>query len=317
MRLIAFLTLGIVTAAIANPVPYQGGTSVTFTPLPKVAAPSMKARYVGGYEAKGQGTSRLMGLSDLIVTPGKDGLMIDAVSDYGDHVRMIMPANGRAGPLSIDALKGADGKPFGNKTLSDSEDMALDPMTGDHYVSFEGDARVLLYSTETGGLSGKGERLPLDGLPLLPGNQGLEAVTFVREFPGETSLILGAEAGGFWRCRLEDYKCTTLVGPTTPGFGYALVSIAPLDVDKPDQILALYRYYTPWSGARTVLRLLKLEGTRLTLVDTILEVKPPMPNDNYEGVSAVRKPGGGYSLYLISDPIGDNDPTRLLVFDYK
>ncbi|ESQ80658.1 esterase-like activity of phytase family protein [Asticcacaulis sp. YBE204] len=314
-RLLVLLALTS-SAALANPVPYQGGASVTFTPLPKVAAPAMKARYVGGYEVKGQGTSRLMGLSDLIVTPGKDGLMIDAVSDYGDHVRMIMSANGRAGSLSVDALKGADGKPFGNKTLSDSEDMALDPMTGDHYVSFEGDARVLLYSAETGGLSGKGERLPLSGLPLLPDNQGLEAATFVREFPGETSLILGAEAGGFWRCRLEDYKCSTLIGPTTPGFGYSLVSLAPLDVDKPDQILALYRFYTPWSGARTVLRLLKLDGKRLTLVETILEVKPPMANDNYEGVSAV-KISDGYRLYLISDPIGDNDPTRLLVFDYK
>ncbi|MFP1129524.1 esterase-like activity of phytase family protein [Asticcacaulis sp. W401b] len=314
MRLALWLSALLTTTAVAGPVPYQGGTRVTFTPLPAVSdAPAQKARYVGGYEVKGEGTSWLTGLSDLVVKPGKDGVMIDAIGDYGSRARFTLPVRGTEGPLSVEMLRAADGKPFGNKSLSDAEDMALDPRDGTVYVSFEGDARVMRYGPDLGG---PGERLPLTGLPALPSNEGLEAVTLHLSAKGEASLILGAEVGGFWKCALDTYRCETLTGPTTPGFTYKLVSLAPLDPAKPDEMLALYRFYLPVVGARNVLRVLRLEGNRLKLVDTILRIEPPLPIDNYEGVSAV-KTRDGYRLYLISDPIGDNDPTHLLMFDYR
>ncbi|MFT3997254.1 MAG: esterase-like activity of phytase family protein [Asticcacaulis sp.] len=312
MRIVLLLSALLATTAVAGPVPYQGGMRVVSTPLPPVSAPSQKVRYAGGYTVAGKGTARLIGLSDLIVTPGKDGVRVDAVSDYGDRVHFTVPAQGGEGPLEIDALRGQDGQPFGNKALSDSEDMAIDPQTGTVYVSFEGDARVMRYGP---GMSGKGQRLPLTRLSALPGNEGLEALTFHRDAAGKASLILGAEVGGFWQCGLDDYVCRDLIGPTTPGFAYKLVSLAPLDAARPDEMLALYRFYTPWTGARSVLRVLRLDGRRLVLTDTLLTIAPPLPNDNYEGVSAV-KTAEGYRLYLISDPIGDNDPTRLLMFDW-
>lgn len=316
--LTGLLTFCLVAVASAQPVPYEGGMTVRFAPLPLVSKPPrQEATYVGGYDLVAKGTSRLIGLSDLTATPVAQGLRIDAIGDYGDAVRFFVSptAKGLAdSPLEITSLRGEDGKPFGSKFLSDAEDMAVDPMTGDHYVSFERDNRVMAYGPEAG-LKGKGERLPLSGLPKFPDNEGLEGLTFVREFPGVTSLILGAESGGFWRCWLEDYRCTQLKGPTTPGVGYRLVSLAPLDPEHPDDILALYRFYTPWTGAHSVLRRLKLKGDRLTLVSTLLEIKPPLAHDNYEGVAAV-KTGEGYRLYLLSDPIGGG-PTRLMMFDYK
>lgn len=311
---LSFIASFVSPATVAAPVPYEGGMRAVFAPLAPVSgAPAQKARYVGGYVVAGRGTSRLVGLSDLVVTPGKDGVMIEAVSDYGDRVRFTLPARGSEGPLDIDSLRGADGQPFGNKSQSDSEDMAVDPQTGEVYVSFEGEPRVMKYAP---GMIGPGERLPLTGLPALPGNQGLEAATFHRDAAGAASLILGAESGGYWRCTLKDQVCRTLIGPTTPGFGYKLVSLSPLDAARPDEILALYRFYLPVVGARSVLRVLKLEGGRLRVVETILHIEPPLPADNYEGVSAV-KTADGYRLYLISDPIGDNNPTHLLMFDYK
>ncbi|MCA1936177.1 MAG: esterase-like activity of phytase family protein, partial [Asticcacaulis sp.] len=237
MRLALWLSALLTTTAVAGPVPYQGGTRVTFTPLPAVSdAPAQKARYVGGYEVKGEGTSWLTGLSDLVVKPGKDGVMIDAIGDYGSRARFTLPVRGTEGPLSVEMLRAADGKPFGNKSLSDAEDMALDPRDGTVYVSFEGDARVMRYGPDLGG---PGERLPLTGLPALPSNEGLEAVTLHLSAKGEASLILGAEVGGFWKCALDTYRCETLTGPTTPGFTYKLVSLAPLDPAKPDEMLAL------------------------------------------------------------------------------
>lgn len=314
MRFVLWLSALLTTTAVAGPVPYQGGTRVSFTPLSAVSgAPAQKARYVGGYEVKGECTSWLSGLSDLVVKPGKDGVMIDAIGDYGSRARFTLPVRGSEGPLSVEMLRGADGKPFGNKSLSDAEDMAVDPRDGTVYVSFEGDARVMRYGPDLGG---PGERLPLTGLPALPSNEGLEAVTLHLSAKGEASLILGAEVGGFWKCPLDTYRCETLTGPTTPGFTYKLVSLAPLDPAKPDEMLALYRFYLPVVGARNVLRVLRLEGNRLKLVDTILRIEPPLPIDNYEGVSAV-KTRDGYRFYLISDPIGDNDPTHLLMFDYR
>lgn len=314
MRLVLSLSALLATMAMAGAVPYQGGTRVTFIPLPAVSdAPAQKARYVGGYWVKGEGTSGLTGLSDLVVKPGKDRVMIDAIGDYGSRARFDLPERGTEGPLSLEMLRGADGKPFGNKSLSDAEDMAVDPRDGTVYVSFEGDARVMRYGPDLGG---PGERLPLTGLPALPSNEGLEALTLHLSAKGEASLILGAEVGGFWRCPLDSYRCETLTGPTTPGFTYKLVSLAPLDPARPDEMLALYRFYLPVVGARNVLRVLRLEGNRLKLVDTILRIEPPLPIDNYEGVSAV-KTRDSYRLYLISDPIGDNDPTHLLMFDYR
>lgn len=314
MRLVLLLSALLSTAAVAGPVPYQGGTRVSFTPLPAVSgAPAQKARYVGGYEVKGEGTSWLTGLSDLVVKPGKDGVLIDAIGDYGSRARFTLPVRGTEGPLSVEMLRAADGKPFGNKSLSDAEDMSVDPRDGSVYVSFEGDARVMRYGPDLGG---PGERLPLTGLPALPSNEGLEALTLHLSTKGVASLILGAEVGGFWKCALDTYRCETLTGPTTPGFTYKLVSLAPLDPARPDEMLALYRFYLPVVGARNVLRALRLEGNHLKVIDEILRIEPPLPIDNYEGVSAV-KTRDGYRLYLISDPIGDDDPTHLLMFDYR
>jgi hypothetical protein len=300
----------------AQPIAYQGATQVKFFPLPSVKSKSgPKVSLVAGYTLKGFGTSRFEGISDLVAWPMAQGVHIEAVSDFGDHIRfdLIPKDSGLAdSPLRVTPLSNSEGLPFGNKTMSDAEDMAHDPLTGDTYVSFEGEARIMVYKAG----KDRGVTLPLQALPAVPNNQGLEAMTFIREFPGVTSLLIGAESGGFWQCTLEDYSCRQVVGPTTPGLGYALVSLAPLDVDKPDEILALYRYYTPWEGARSLLRRLKLRGNRLSVTETILKIKPPFQADNYEGVSAI-KTENGYRLFLISDPIGRDAKTHLIMFDYK
>ncbi|WP_181404589.1 esterase-like activity of phytase family protein [Asticcacaulis tiandongensis] len=288
----------------AEPRAYDASATLRFEAI-EVSDPEAgeRARLRSAYMLKPEGTSHFAGLSDLLVHPKADGLRIEAISDFGDHVAFDFRPEGPVA-LEIGVLKDAALKPFGNKTLSDAEDMAVDPETGDYYVSFEGNHRVMRYAD---GLAGPGEVLPLSGLPKFPDNQGLEALTVHGR-----NLIIGAETGGFWRCGLTDYVCRQLKGLTTPGMGYALVSLAPLG--ETDDLLALYRYYTPWTGARSVLRRLEVDGDSLRLKKTILTIKPPLPHDNYEGVAAV-KTDTGYDLYLLSDPIGDG-PTRLLIFDW-
>lgn len=198
--------------------------------------------------------------------------------------------------------------------LADAEGLARDEATGDYYVSYEGDHRVMRYPAATG-LFGPGERLALTGLPSFPDNEGMEALAFHRSTDGKGALIIGAESGGFWRCGLEDYQCAALKADAGPGFGYAIVSLRGFDAGRPDEFLALYRFYAPLMGVRTKLRRVRLTGDRLERVEDILTIAPPMPHDNYESIGAVRTEKG-YRLFLLSDPLKFDQKTRLLIFDW-
>ncbi len=51
--------------------------------------------------------------------------------------------------------------------------------------------------------------------------------------------------------------------------------------------------------------------------ETVLADLPSVVG-NVEGVAAVPGPGGGYRLYIVTDNnFEDNNPTRLLAFDWK
>lgn len=304
LRSLMIIGLVLSGCAGAEPRAYDKPSEITFTPIEVThtqAGP--RAHLRAAWELSASGTAHFSGLSDLWLREKNGTLRIGAISDFGDYVAFDLTPD-RPAPLEIGQLKDEALEPLGSKSMSDAEDVAFDARTGTYYVSFEGHHRIMRYKD---GLSGAGEVLPLAGLPHFPSNQGLEALTL-----HEGSLITGAESGGFWRCGLVDYVCTQLKGPTTPGMGYALVSLAPLG-DTGD-LLALYRYYTPWSGARSILRRLSVEGDTLRLRETILSIAPPLPHDNYEGVAA-RKTAEGYDLYLLSDPIGEG-PTRLLIFGW-
>jgi hypothetical protein len=271
--------------------------------------------YAVGYKLKPIGTDLFHGLSDLRASETPEGLKVDAVSDAGSFVTFILPAEGTRGPLGLELLRGVDGQVLGNKTLADAEALTVDERTGDHYIAFEGEPRVLRYTSKAG-FKGASERLPLQNLPSLPDNEGLEAMTLLTNSDERASLLLGAESGGFWLCPLSNYECKILRGPRTPGLGYALVSLSVLP-DRPDDILALYRFYTPWTEPRTRLNHLRYESGRLVLKGELLNIAPPMPYANYEGVSAIRTQTG-YRIYIISDPIKDHeDFTLMLGFDWN
>jgi hypothetical protein len=323
MRIFAVLALLLAPVAVsAEPIPYNQTPTVSFRPLggsdPHPVDPHV--RYVAGYELEAHGTSFLIGLSDLQLAPAGDGFAVEAISDWGAAARFTLVPDGKGGfkdsPLEIDPLRDEDGKTFYDKTQGDSEDIAIDPATGTRYVSFEGFQRVVAYP-EPDTWRGKGSMLPLTGLARFPDNEGMEGLTFVHEAAGN-SLLIGVESGGYWRCGLSDYTCHEVKGPPAPGFLYKTVSLAVLDPADPARdhdILVLSRYYDPITGARNILRLMKLDGDRLTMEQTLLKIAPPLPADNFEGVAAVRT-ATGYRLYFISDAIGDAGKPKLLVFDW-
>ena len=326
MRSVVLISLTLLaTSAHAEPVPYLQKPVVSFRALlGKDAKPvNPKVRYVGGYELTARGTSELVGLSDLHVVPDGDTLKIEAVSDFGAMAQFELKADGKGGyldsPLEIDPLLDPQGKRFTYKNEADSEGMTVDPVSGDRYVSFEGHQRVMKFSQSTKPSPWRhaGENLPLSGLPNFPANQGMEAVTFIQERKDD-ALLIGVESGGFWRCGLAANACTQVHGPATPGFLYMMTSLAVVDYDdarRDHDILALYRYYDPITGPRNVLRLLHLEGDSLTVVSDMVKITPPLPVDNFEGVSAI-KMAAGYRIFLISDSLKEDGKPKLLIFDW-
>lgn len=311
------LTL-LATSVAAEPVPY-GGETVGFRPLPAVADPhplNPHVRYIGGYELVAHGTSQLNGLSDLQLTADGDGFTVEAESDLGAVATFAMHPNGRGGlrdsPLRIDLIRDETGATSIDRTWNDAEDMAVDPATGQRFISFERVQRVMAWAPGTA-WSGTPRRLPLSGLPVFPDNEGMEGLAFLRDSEGE-GLLIGVESGGFWRCTLSDYACKAVQGPSPPGFLYMLTSLAVVP-DRPDDILALYRYYDPFNGPRNILVHLRLEGDRLVKVEDMAKIAPPLPYDNYEGVAAI-KTDGGYRLYLICDGLHDADRPKILVYDW-
>ena len=317
MRRLLLLALLIAAPARAELHPYLQKATVRFQPLPPAQARPINpdVRYVGGYELQARGTDFLTGLSDLQLFPDGGGLRAEAVSDYGAIALFDLRPDAEGGfqdsELSVDPLRDADGEPYYDKRFGDAEDIAYDPRTGAHYVSFEGYQRVMRYTD----WHGRGETLRLSGLPPFPSNEGMEGLTFIHETGGD-SLLIGVESGGFWRCALDNGACREVRAPGPPGFLYMLTSLAVLDYDGRDHdILALYRYYDPFNGPRNILRLMKLDGDTLTLEATLLKIAPPLPYDNFEGVAAARTKDG-YRLYLISDGLHPQDRPKLLVFDW-
>ncbi len=306
------------SAAHAEPVPY-GGETVSFRALPPVSDPhplNPHVHYVGGYELEAHGTSQVDGLSDLQLTADGDGYIVEAISDLGAAVTFSLHPDGKGGlkdsPVTIDPLREEDGHAYFNRDFGDAEDIATDPATGTRYASFERNQRIMAYPRPQT-WKGPGHKLPLSGLAVFPENFGMEGLTFIHGARGE-SLLVGVESGGFWQCGLSDYACHAIDGPSPPGFLYMMTSLAVLP-DRPDDILALYRYYDPLNGPRNILRHVRLENGKLVEVEDMLKIAPPMPYDNYEGVAAVRI-DGGYRLYLICDGLHPEDKPKILIYDW-
>ncbi len=329
-RLAAGVLLMLASGCQAEPVAYDQTTVVHFRTLPFVADPhplNPYVHYVGGYEMTAEGTSLFTGLSDIQLFAEGDHLKAEAVSDSGAVAVFGLAPDGKGGfkdsPLEIDVLRDRDGKSFYGKFTGDSEDIAYDPASMDRFVSFEGRQRILKYTAgET--WRGKGQELPVSGLPAFQDNFGMEGLAYIRDAAGGDSLLIGVEAGGFWDCAVKDYGCVRVQGPPVPGVLYMMTSLAVLDYGgsaTDHEILALYRYFDPILGPRNILSLLRLEGDRthglrLVKVGNLLRVAPPLPYDNYEGVAAVRI-DGGYRLYLICDGLHERDKPKVLVYDWR
>lgn len=296
-----------------------GPVAITTTPVPLNPSNAGQDRvgrfvYAGGLSLSAP--PRFGGLSDIDVTA--DGRAV-IVTDEGQFYewRIVLDANGRLASIA-DArrtpLVGLDGRPLSDKTVADSEGVAL-LANGDRLVSFERQHRIWRYP------SGGGLPVPApapDAASTLPANAGLEALAVL---PGATgsAYLAGSEGGGrVWQCRLDNGCRETALGPRVPDeYGLTAMAVSP----DGETVALLARSFSPERGVRIVLRLVgraAVDSASAPVLDELV-LGDPLTRDNFEGMAIVNgREAGLLRLYLLSDNnFSDSQKTYLLAFDWK
>jgi len=265
--------------------------------------------YAGGLEINGIGTNRLHGLSDLAVLP--DNRLV-AVTDEGDMIeaRIVLDARGRLSNVvdgRLSRLVDLDGKRLRGKRRADAEGLAVLP-NGDRLVSFEREHRIWLYR---GDRRAEAVAIPAERFP---DNEGIEAL--VPYAPaGADAYLAGSEVGMVWLCSIGSGCTTTRLAAMVPQ-GYGLTGMAAYD--DAGSLVLLARAYDDKRGARVIVRVLGPRAADMPRLLAELRIEPPLTRDNFEGVAAVRSPGGVVRFYIVSDDnFSAKQHTYLLAFDWS
>jgi hypothetical protein len=262
-----------------------------------------RLRYRGGL-ALMDSDADFGGLSGIEVTP--DGRRFVAISDRGRVVNGLLDYDD-AGDLTavrdivVMPLLDVDGRQVrGNR--SDSEGLARLP-DGRWAVSFEGWHRVELYPANPAGpVTPPLPKLPRPpGIQSVEGNSGLETVTAL---PDGRLLLLeeGLEANaGYNRAWLGGADGWASLGyrgkaPYRPTDAATLPNGDVVVLERRASILGGF-------GARIVrVRAADIKpGAELSGADELAVLEQPLTTDNFEGISAVRRPDGKVMLYIVSD----------------
>lgn len=254
--------------------------------------------FAGGIVLRGEA---LHGLSDLKLV----GDQAWTVSDFGALVKFRIRLDGRG------RLVGAEGAT--SRPLIDDQGFALTPKVradaeglailddGRVLISFERDDRIWSYG------DGAGDRPDPVAQPDIAffDNEGVEGLS---AGAGATWLALG-EAGGAWAC--GETGCAALPGaPTALAGGYRFTAA---DRDPSGGWFVVERFYSAPLTMRIRVRRMDVDGA---LGPALIALSPPASVDNFEGLAAVARPGGGTRLYLLSDDNANPlQRTLMLAFD--
>lgn len=291
--------------------------AVEFEPVTFPEARVGALLFRGGLEMRSE-DPEFGGFSGLEVLD--DGRLI-AISDAADwfEARLVLDEDGvlvGVTDMRSTSMRDETGAVFASKDAGDSEDIAQLP-DGRFAVSFEQTQSIRLYDLNRDGPFGAAAPGPvLADVARLPGNVGLEAIASA----ANGDLVIGAEGNGgvtpIWRARLDAQAQTPVSAHYPLPGGYSLTSLDRL----PDGgFVALERFYAPVIGARArITRFAEDASTEDAVIEPeeLARLAPPMPVDNFEGISAVRMPDGATRLYIVSDDnFSDRQRTLLLAFD--
>lgn len=296
------------------PVPYGPSVAVETLPVPlDPSDPKATAigdfRYAGGVSITSRATSRLHGLSDLVLSPGD---RIASVSDDGADLvtaALTLDATGRlvgVTDVALRPLAEETGGPLTAKSRSDAEGLSI-LANGEMLVSFERDHRIWRYPP-----SGDRKPYPVAMPPVsMADNDGMEGLAAAPQLYGDGYWV-GVEPGGIWFCRLQ-LSCKPVEGLPVPPVGYRLSS---LTTGPGGELVILHHSFIPGIGSRIILTIVSKPLGRKRVIGR-MAMGPSTTVDNFEGVAVAARPDGGWRLYLLSDDnFSPTQRTLLLAFDW-
>ncbi len=250
------------------------------------------------------------GYSGLAIDP--TGTTLLAISDAGTWMRARLVYDGRSlkalQDVTLGPILGHDGKPLTNDNERDSEGIALasgDTRSGQAYVSFERDHRVLLYpfTPKRFGPPDRAVRLPKEA-HAMSANQGIEAIALIRAGPLKGTLVAFSER---LRDKNGNLKGWMIGGPSPRPItlrrleGFDITDAAGL----PDGgIVVLERRFRYSEGVKMrIRRITPAELKRGALIEgeVLLEATDVLNIDNMEAIAAFRSASGETILTLMSD----------------
>ncbi|MDR0809579.1 MAG: esterase-like activity of phytase family protein [Gemmobacter sp.] len=259
------------------------------------ASPTEPAGYLGSFVWRSD-DPKLGGLSGIEISA--DGQDFTVISDRGNWTqgRFLREGSGRITAIEAEPLRPLRGK--GGMPLiggrGDSEGLALAP-DGSAYVSFEGTAKVLRYTS----LDGPAEPLPIPAaFASMQGNSALEALAIG---PDGSLYTLPERSGAprrpfpVWRFRNGAWDQPFAI-PRSGGF-----LAVGADFGPDGRFYLLERRFHGLTGFSSRVRRFALNpGTDgLLKGETVLESRVGQ-HDNLEGI-AVWRDAGGLRLTLIAD----------------
>jgi hypothetical protein len=289
---------------VATPVAPEGAS----TPLT-----TGRLEYLAGF-ALTSDAKEFGGLSGASLSP--DGATLTALADIGVWFRLALrhDASGRligVGGGESGRLKDEQGKALTTKFLGDSESITH-AADGSYYVTFEGWHRLWRYKTLAA--AAKYVRPPA-GMTSLPGNEGVEAATQLRD--GRFLLL---SEGGF----TDDGDLRGWLGD---GKRWADLTLTPTGAFKPTDlallptgdVLLLERSMSLFGGLAARLSVISaaaiVPGARLS-GEELAVVNSPLPVDNFEAAAARAAPDGSVLIYILSDD-NFNELERALLLQFR
>ncbi len=267
----------------------------------------------GGFELRSR-DSRFGGLSGLTISG--DGVELVAISDRGWWLKalLVYGTNGYLISLNgaeLSPILNLNGRKNDDKAWLDAEALVRLP-GGDFIVVFERVHRLWRYSN-VGAIA---RALRINSIfTNLPYNRGIEALTTL-----DGGILLAIAESGPSAHILSGWIFDGVqAGPLSyPYDGY----FRPSDAARLDKhrILVLERGYNERRGVAARLMLLDVVSV-IASSDLqprpLIELGPPVPLDNFEGLAVRRDPLGKLFVYLLSDDnYSPNQRTLLLMFEY-
>ena len=262
------------------------------------------------------------GFSDLVISQDRKSFL--AVTDMAFWLKgelLYSEAgflNGVTRTAKLGQLLDTQGKIFPNKYRSDSEGLCKAP-DGGYLVSYERVHRVNHYKPE--------QKMSLSGTPVrfnvppkienLPGNGGIETILTL---PDKRVLMI---AEGYEEFGPFSYAA---VGENNNWMEFSYLrssSYRPTSaVCLPNgEVILLERSYT---GPGTLsIRISKINSKNFSpgaqvIPEELMQIKSPLPVDNFEGIDAVTTADGKTFLYIISDNnFSPLQQTFLIMFEIK